>query len=228
MAKHQALIEHLSEFATEGRLDLFKEKIQWRTKHLCLVLEDIYQSQNASAVLRSADCFGIQDVHVVENSNEYDVNPDVALGSSNWVSLHRYNSRANNTGACLSELKAKGFHLVATSPLQNAKPISELSLEKPIALLFGTEMRGLTDEAFEMADESVYIPMFGFTESFNISVSAALCMYDLSTRLRVPEVPWKLTKEQEEEVMLHWLRNSIGSSESLEKRFLSEAMNKNL
>ncbi len=228
MAEHQALIDHLSQFASEGRLELFKGKIKWRTKHLSLVLEDIYQPQNASAVLRSADCFGIQDVHVIENSNEYDVNPDVALGSSNWVNLHRYNDSQNNTKACLTELKKQGYHLVATSPLQQAKPISKLSLDKPVALLFGTEMRGLTEEAFDMADESVYIPMYGFTESFNISVSAALCMYDLSTRLRASEKPWQLSEGEEEEVILHWLRNSIRSSESLEKRFLSEAKSKSL
>jgi tRNA (guanosine-2'-O-)-methyltransferase len=223
VTERQALIEHLSQFALEGRWQLLQEKVGWRTKHIALILEDIYQPQNASAVLRTADCFGIQDVHIVEDRNEYEVNPDVALGSSNWVSMQKY----ENIETCIQQVKEKGYRVVATSPLQNAVPISDFDVSRPFALMFGTEKRGLSEKAFSLADERVYIPMYGFTESFNISVSAAICCHEFSERLRRSTVDWKLSPEEAEDVLLNWLRVSVRSSAQIEARFLKEFKSKN-
>lgn len=216
-----ALIDYLSSFISENRKKKFEEVIQWRTRHITVVLEDIYQPHNASAVLRSCDCFGIQDIHVVENKNKYTVNPDVALGSPKWLKLIKYNKAENNTLECISTLKSKGYRIVATTPHKDDYNIEDLPVDGKLALVFGTELEGISDTVREHADEYVKIPMFGFTESFNISVSAAICLHTLTMKLHTSDIDWRLSEEERYEVLLNWLRNSIHRSSLLEKEFYS-------
>lgn len=215
------LIEYLSNFVSDNRNQLFQDIIQWRTRYLTVVLEDIYQSQNASAVLRTCDCFGVQDVHVIENSNEYEVNPDVALGANQWLSLHKYNQSKNNTTEAINKLKADGYRIVATTPHTNDVKLEEFDLSKgKTALLFGTELRGLSDIAMEHADEFVKIPMYGFTESFNISVSAALMLHSLTNRLRVDnDINWQLNSEDKNEILINWYKSTIKDADGVISRF---------
>lgn len=214
------LVKYLSGFATENRLKRFEEVLKHRTRHLTVVLEDIYQPHNAAAVLRSCDCFGIQDVHVIENQNKFEANPDVELGSAKWITLHKYNSKQENTADCIASLKKKGYKIVVTSPHKNDCSIEELDVTSKTALFFGTEMRGATPAAFQEADAFVKIPMVGFTESLNISVSAAVTLYTLSTRLKASDVNWRLSEQEETALRLQWLKNSIPKAELLEKEFL--------
>jgi len=214
------LVEHLSEFVTENRYSLFRQILDNRTRYLTVLLEDIYQSQNASAVLRTCDCLGIQDVHIVEQRNEYDVNPEVALGSNQWLSLQYYNEDAVNIEEAVQTLKANGYRIVATSPNKEGQTPESLDLDKgKVALMFGTELNGLTDKALSMAEEFVQIPMVGFTESYNISVSAAVILYTLRKRLEQSEINWKLTEVESLELLLQWLRNSIKMAEKIEDQF---------
>lgn len=215
----QALFSYLSQFITPHKLQKFDELIRLRTRYLTLVLEDIYQPHNASAVLRSCDCFGIQDVHIIENLNKYEVNPDVALGSSKWLTLIKYNHTENNTLSCLNSLKQKGYRIIATTPHENDHTPETLPLDQPTALVFGTEMHGLTREALDLADGFIRIPMFGFTESFNISVSAAILLYALTSRIRQPEIPWQLSHEEQLEIGIQWAKNVVKKPELLEKKF---------
>ncbi|HNO70470.1 MAG TPA: RNA methyltransferase [Bacteroidia bacterium] len=219
----QELIDYLTTFVTENRKQKFDALIRHRTKHLTVVLEDIYQPHNAAAVLRSCDCFGVQDVHVIENQNKFEANPDVELGSAKWITLNKYNSKEENTTDCIKSLKQKGYKIVVTSPHKNDCSIEELDITHKSALFFGTEMRGATPVAFEQADAFVKIPMVGFTESLNISVSAAVTLYTLITRLKKSNVDWCLSKEEENAVRLQWLRNSIPKSGLIEKDFLAKS-----
>ena len=219
----QQLIDYLTTFVTENRKQKFDALIRHRTKHLTVVLEDIYQPHNAAAVLRSCDCFGVQDVHVIENQNKFEANPDVELGSAKWITLNKYNSKEENTTDCIKSLKQKGYKIVVTSPHKNDCSIEELDITHKSALFFGTEMRGATPVAFEQADAFVKIPMVGFTESLNISVSAAVTLYTLITRLKKSNVDWCLSKEEENAVRLQWLRNSIPKSGLIEKDFLAKS-----
>ena len=219
----QELIDYLTTFVTENRKQKFDALIRHRTKHLTVVLEDIYQPHNAAAVLRSCDCFGVQDVHVIENQNKFEANPDVELGSAKWITLNKYNSKEENTTDCIKSLKQKGYKIVVTSPHKNDCSIEELDITNKSALFFGTEMRGATPVAFEQADAFVKIPMVGFTESLNISVSAAVTLYTLITRLKKSNVDWCLSKEEENAVRLQWLRNSIPKSGLIEKDFLAKS-----
>ena len=215
----EKLLEFLNSYVSENKKELFNQIIKYRTRHITVVLEDIFQPHNASAVLRSCDCFGIQDVHIIENKNIYEVNPDVALGSSKWLNLIKYNSEDNNTLQAYDALRKKGYKIVATTPHKNDTLLDELDITGKTALVFGTELNGLSDIAIENADDYVKIPMYGFTESFNISVSAAIILHHLTEKLRNSSVNWKLTDEEMLDIKLNWARRVVKKSESLEKEF---------
>lgn len=221
------LIKHLSQFVTDRRIQLFDSLLKLRTRYITVALEDIFQAHNASAVLRSCECFGIQDVHVIENQNEYRISPDVALGSEKWINLFRYNRHPENTIAAIEHLKSKGYRVVATSPHKNDCNLEDFDLHKGrVALLFGPELNGLSQQAMESADEFVKIPMAGFTESLNISVTAAICIHHLTRVLRnSTSIDWHLSHEEKQEIKLNWLRNSIRKSSLIEKAFLDDQNN---
>ena len=219
------LIDYLTQFISEARRKKFDHVLEFRTRHITIALEDIYQPHNASAVLRSCDCFGIQDVHIIENRNEYTVNPDVALGSFKWLNLIKYNSTENNALSCIKSLKKKRYKIIATTPHTNDCNISDLNIDEPVCLFFGTELKGISDDVKQHADGFVKIPMFGFTESFNISVSAALCIHALMSKLHRSKTNWKLSDSEKQEIILNWLRESISKPELIEKEFHERKIN---
>lgn len=216
------LLEYLWGFLTEKRQQLFLDRIKHRTRHVTVAIENVFQPHNASAVQRSCDIFGINDVHIIENDNEYIPNPNVSMGSAKWLDMHHYSEKENNTADCLSVLKARGYRLVATTPHEKSMALHDLSLDKPLALLFGTELSGLSEEALSLSDETVYIPMHGFTESFNISVSASICLYDISQRLHASNINWQLSEEERNSILIEWCRRTVKDHENLEARFYSD------
>lgn len=209
-------------FITDKRKELFAKVIEQRTRHITIVLENIYQPHNASAVLRTCDLTGIQDVHIIENENNYEVNPEVAMGSSKWLNLYKYNQLENNTIDTCKHLKEKGYQIIATTPHKNDQNLNDLAIDKKMAFIFGTEMHGLSDEAIRFADEYVCIPMHGFTESYNISVSAALVLYTLTQKLRKSEIKWQLDEKERVDILLEWTRRSINRPDLIEKQFFDK------
>lgn len=212
----EGLYTYLASFISENKRGLFEQIIKERTRHITVVVEDIFQPHNASAVLRSCDCFGVQDVHIIENYNEYNVNPDVALGASKWLNIHKYNTLKNNTADCFEQLKSMGYKVFATSPHKGGFTPDDIPIDQPVALAFGTEKEGLSDIALSNADGYLQIPMYGFTESFNISVSAALVLYRIMTRLRASDHAWKLSEKEIMEVKLDWVRKVLKRADLLE------------
>lgn len=217
------LVEYLENFVSERRVEIFDKVLSDRTKYISVVLEDIFQPHNASAVLRTCDCLGVQEVNIIENRNEYNVNPDVALGSDKWLTLVKYKGEGNNTYEAYKDLRSRGYRIVATSLHEKeAVSLDKFDLGKgPVALVFGTEMHGLSKMAVEEADEYLKIPMYGFTESYNLSVSAAIIIYELVAVLKKSTISWQLSNEEKIYVKLNWLRNSIKKSELLEKKYIA-------
>jgi tRNA (guanosine-2'-O-)-methyltransferase len=214
------LIEFLSGFVTEERNSAFIRVLENRTRYISIVLEDIYQSHNASAVLRTCDCYGIQDIHIIERRNEYKVSKGVALGSDKWLSLYRNQGENVKTIEIYSTLREKGYRVVATTPHENGVTVDNFDLSKgKIALVFGTELKGLTKEAIAEADEYIKIPMFGFTESFNVSVSAAIILHSLIGKLHKSDINWRLEGEEIDEIRLEWLKMSIKNSSLLVSKY---------
>ncbi len=218
------LLEHLSAFITSERKNLFNKIAENRTNYITVALEDIFQPQNSSAVLRTCDCFGIQDVHIIENRNEFQVDTEVSLGSSKWLTLNKHNSLENNSLLAIGSLKRQGYRIVATSPHANDVDLPDFDIAKgKFALVFGSELPGISEIINNEADEFLKIPMFGFTESFNISVSAAIILHHLTNKMRhMEEVKWQLTEEEKVELKIQWIRNTLKKSDLIEERFWAE------
>ena len=215
----EQLYEALAELYSENKRQLFDRLAQHRTRHIAVVLEDIYQSHNASAVLRSCDCFGVQDVHVVENRNPFNPAGDVAVGSSKWVDYYKH----SDIRQAYRHLHDKGYRIVATLPHENDTMIGDLDLSRPVALVFGTELTGLTSEAIDGADAYVKIPMYGFTESFNISVCAALSLFSTTERLRrSSDTSWQMSADEQLELKLYWSLQAIRDGENVLKNVVAK------
>ena len=217
------LISYLSSFVTEKRVELFQKKIKERSRHLTVVLEDVFQSRNISAAMRSADCFGLQDIHIIENKNKFISDKTVSLGAGEWLSIFHHNKKKNNTKICIEKLKKQGYQIIATTPHKSDITLDEVDIENnKIAVLFGTELTGLSQQSLNLADKKMKIEMHGFTESLNISVSAAICCQNLSNKMRKSDANWKIKENESDEIILNWLRNTIRSSEKIEQRFLKK------
>lgn len=214
------LIEHLKSFITQERKLLFEEKIDTRTNHITVVLENIYQAHNSSASIRSADCFGIQEVHIIENYNNFKDNSEVSMGASKWVNIKRYNKEKENTSKTILKLKEKGYKIIATTPHTTKNSLYDINISDKSALIFGSEAKGCSSEAFELSDQKINIPMYGFTESFNISVAVALCLQHITYKMRESKIDWKLLENEKKEVMLKWLRESVKASKAIEEKFI--------
>ena len=220
LRQKEALLEHLSSLITPNKKAKFDEYIRYRTRYITVVLEDIFQPHNASAVLRTCDCFGIQDIHIIENQNKYTLNPDVALGSSKWVNLIKYNRDPDNTRACIGLLRENGYRIIAMTPHKDDILLDECPLDQKIALLFGTELDGLSEVALKNADAFVKIPMYGFTESLNISVSAAISLFHLTEKLRNSNINWQLSDEEILDTKLQWAGSAVKRSDLIIQSFL--------
>lgn len=213
-------IDFLADFLTESRRGKIEAVLRQRTAHLRVVLEDIFQPHNASAAMRSCECFGVQHMHIIENRFNYVPNSEVSMGAAKWVSLHRHRQAAtDNTAACLRELKESGYRIVATALREDAVPLHELEIDRPMALCFGTEESGLSETAIALADQTVKIPMFGFTQSFNISVTVALTLYELCGRLRREREDWMLSSAEQAALRAEWICRSLKNPEALMRRF---------
>ncbi len=220
MCSIDSINKFLAQFITPERDTRINQVLNNRTRYITIVLEDLYQSHNISAVLRSCDCFGINDIHLIENRNEYVYHKDIEMGSSNWLDIYRYNKKQNNTIETINTLKKNGYRIVATSPHKTDYTLESFDISAgPFALLFGTELTGLSDLALNNSDEFLKIPLFGFTESLNISVSAAIIMHTLYSRLTKSELNWKIPEGEKSEIKFNWLKNSIKGSDLLIKKF---------
>jgi tRNA (guanosine-2'-O-)-methyltransferase len=222
-AQERVVLGYLQGFLTDRRQERIAEVLGQRTRYLTVVLENLFQEHNISAVLRTCDAFGVQDVGVIETDFEYAISRQVALGSDQWLTIRRFPG-PSPTRDCLTDLRARGYRLVATTPRPGSVPISEIPLDRPIALLMGSEIDGLSEEALAMADLSAHLPMHGFVESFNISVATALCVQTLTQRIRESSVAWGLSEPEQLRLTLDWTRKSIRNVEAIEARFARERL----
>ena len=218
-----ALLAYLQGFLSEDRKLRSEEILTQRTRHLTCVLENISDAHNANAVMRSCECFGIQDVHIIENGARFKPARKVLKGSHKWLSIYKYREEANNTARCLSALKRKGYRIVATSPHEGNKSLHTLDISQPLALVLGQENIGISDIVKDMADDFVIIPMTGFTESLNISVAAAILLQHLSHQIRNDlSIDWQLKDVEKDELRKSWTLKNLYRNELLIERFFQD------
>jgi tRNA (guanosine-2'-O-)-methyltransferase len=219
--KELLLSNHLAQFVSDHKKEFVDRVLNERTRYVTIVLENIYQSQNASATLRTSECLGLQEVHIVENTAKYHLNIRVLKGADKWLELHRYRTPGvNNTEACFTKLKSEGYRIFVADPAEDGVSIEELSANQKIALVFGNELRGVSAYAVENADGKIRIPMYGFTESLNISVSVAICLSTLMKKLRESGVDFHLREEEKRLIKLEWFKKIVKRSDLLAREFL--------
>ena len=202
-----------------------EEVLEQRTRHISVVVENIHYPQNCSAVIRTVECMGLQDLYVIDDKHEFTISPHVTRGASKWLDFHRFNRpNENNTQTCLQTMRDKGYTLIATSPhATRSLALDSIDLQKPVAIMIGQEKHGLSPLALDMADAFVQIPMFGFTESFNLSVSMAIILEHLVNRMRNSGVNWQLSEEEKEEIRYRWYKKSVRNGNAIERTINSKS-----
>jgi len=211
----KALFSYLEEFVTPLRRQKFKDILNNRTKHFTVVLEDVYQMHNTSAVIRSCDVFGIQQAHAIEVQHKNVLDKEIAMGAQKWVDLQYHST----TDTCIDVLKEKEYQIIATTPHNDSCLVEDFDVTKKSALFFGSERDGVSESVMKQADGFIKIPMVGFTESLNISVSAAIILQSVTSKLRNSEINWKLTPEEIELQRLIWMQKSIKSIDKILERY---------
>jgi tRNA (guanosine-2'-O-)-methyltransferase len=213
-----AYLEFLENILTDNRKERFLNVLKNRTNHFTIAVEDIFQMHNTSAVMRSCEVFGIQELNVIEQRYGKSIDKEIAMGAQKWVDINAFDS----ISGCVDSLKAKGYQIIATTPHENDCLMDDFDISRPSALFFGTERDGLSEEILQKADGFLKIPMVGFTESLNISVSAAIIIQNLMNRLRNSDINWQLSEEDILEKRLQWARSSIKDIKRIEKRYYQE------
>lgn len=220
MTEQSEILSYFQQFLSDHKIQLFDEIAKERTRHITFVLEDLFHPHNASAVLRTSDCFGIQDIHMIENNHQFVNEKDISLGSAKWLSISHYNDLDTSSPRCFDQLREQGYTIAALSPHHDDVLIEDYPIEQKTAFVLGAEKNGLSDYSLNHADTYVKVPIHGFTESYNVSVTAAIVMHNSVQRLRKSSIDWKLTEEEQWAVKLAWTIRSIRSSQEILSHFL--------
>ena len=213
---------YLNDLVTDNKKRRLTDVINQRTRHMTIALENIFQPHNISAVIRSCECFGIQDLHIIESERAFKVNHDIALGSAQWLNINNYKHAPGNTEKCLTDLKKQGYKIAAMTLSDKSIALKELPVDEKFALCIGSEETGLSDTALAMADHHVKIPMVGFTQSFNLSVTAALSFYELADRIKQSHVNWQLSELEIQTILYRWHKQSIPSGDKMAAHYIEK------
>ncbi|MFI3289655.1 MAG: RNA methyltransferase [Rikenellaceae bacterium] len=202
-------IEYLAEFMTPERRETLERTLSKRTYQMTILSENTFHSQNASALMRHCEAFGVQHMHAIEELCDFKTYADIVRGTDKWVDLTRY----TNTTDAVKALKDQGYRIVATTPHQKDSVPETFDVSKgKFALVFGTEHSGISQQIIDEADEFLQIPMCGMVESLNVSASAAILIYMLSERLRNTTTNWQIDEEQQSEILYRWMKSSVRES----------------
>jgi tRNA (guanosine-2'-O-)-methyltransferase len=215
------IISKLSGVINDNRITVLDEVLKQRTRYLTVVLDDIYRPQNASAIMRTSECLGIQDLHAIQDRNDHKVNPGVVKGATKWIEINCY---SNSIGRmkCVDNLKQQDYNIVAMTLSKDCISLEELPVDKKFALCFGCEETGLSKDIENNADYKVKIPITGFTQSYNVSVSAGISLYYLINKIKDTQQNWQLTKEEKEKLLIDWLSKSTPTGEVLLEKYKEE------
>lgn len=217
------LKQQLEDLITPNKLEKIEYSLRNRSRYLTAILEEQIHPHNSSAVLRSMDCLGLQEFYLMEGLGKKKVSLNVAKGAGKWMDVHRYAAKeGQGIQQCVANLKQRGFRIAVTTPHVSGYTPENLPLDKPVALVFGNEKLGVSQEAVSLADIHIQVPMFGFTESYNLSVCAGICFYTLNKRMREEGRSWQLAEEDKEALRMQWYRKIIQRSDLLEKKIREE------
>ncbi|GCD77629.1 tRNA (guanosine(18)-2'-O)-methyltransferase [Thermaurantimonas aggregans] len=214
--------DRLYDLLTDHKKQLFSKLVKERTRRISWLADNLYHEQNASAIIRSADCFGFSEIYVLEDKYRYKVNEEIAMGAQKWVRPKALHAENGKYESALKIIKSKGYRIIAASPHASGNTLEDLDLSTPLCIALGSERHGLHPEIIQQADGFVMIPMVGFTESLNVSVTAGILMYRLRKRLIEENIPWQLTPEQEKEQLFEWALKTVPNAQKMIKRWFEE------
>lgn len=221
----QQILNALYEFISDSKREMFDRIASERTNYITVGMENILKEHNASAVIRSCDCFGVQHLHTIEKNREYAILTEISKGAGTWVDVHSYTTGNDPTLDCIQQLRDQGYRIVATSP-HTEKTVQDIDISSPIALIFGTERDGISQQAIQLADETIGIPMVGFTESLNVSVSTAILLHELRNRLATSALDWKLSEEEQTRLKITWCTSIINNGSKVEQEIRRRILEK--
>ena len=213
---------HIAPMLSDRRKDLFDKILAQRTRHFTVILEDLYQKHNTSAIVRSCDIFGVQDVHIIENKYDSYLSNQVGKGSQKWIDFHSYKDKQINTQDCIDAIKSKGYQLIATTPHNDSCLVQDFDITKKSAFVFGVEKQGVSETMMSQADGFLKIPMVGFTESLNVSVAAAITLQSVTDKLRRSDIQWQLSEEEQFFKKIEWMEKTIKSIKKVKERYFEE------
>jgi len=195
---------------TDHKRQLFQDKVTQRTRHFSLALEDMMKTQNASALMRTSDAFGIHKVDVYDKNERFNVSSGISKGVEKWLDTSFFNTyNEGGTKEWAKELKTSGRKLYVTALDDTALPINAIDPTVPATILFGNEQEGASPFIQEFADEHIYIPMLGFVESFNVSVSCGIILHHLTLGMEKAGIKRGLTPEDELNTLINWALRTI-------------------
>lgn len=165
----------MRKFRTEQRLQKIERAASFRQPTLTVVLENIHDPHNVSAIFRTCDAVGVQKINMVYTVESFPKVSRISSASANkWVEVQKY----NNVESCVEELVKSGFKIYVSMLDENAVNLYDLDLTEPCAIVLGNEHRGVSEEFQKLADKTFYIPMRGMIQSLNVSVAAAVSLYE--------------------------------------------------
>ncbi len=208
-------LEYMTRFITDERREVLQRTVAQRTHYMRILTENMFHPQNASAIMRHCEAFGIQQIHTVEDRCKFDPSVNIVRGTQKWVDVEHHET----TAEALKALKSEGYRIVATTPHRcSATPETFDVTKGKFALVFGTEHAGISDEVIEAADDFLMIPMCGMVESLNVSASAAILIYMLSERIRQSVEGWQLTDAEQLKLLTRWTMSSVRDYEGILRR----------
>lgn len=219
VAWYRERIALLSGFMLPARYDVLRRTVAMRTRYMTILAENTFHPQNAAALIRHCEAFGLQQMHTVETFCRFNPSAAIVRGTDRWVDIRRHGS----TAEALAALRAEGYRIVATTPhREDTTPESFDVGRGRFALVFGTEHAGISEEVLASADEFLHIPMCGMVESLNVSASAAILIYMLSERMRRQVEGWNMTAAEQAATLYGWMCRSVKDSEKILKRTFGE------
>lgn len=222
--QRQALLAHMDTFLTDARRDRLTSVLDNRTTHFCVAMEDLYYERNSGAIIRTADGYGIQNIHVIEPANSFKakVTNIISKGAEKWVNKTQHDNLENGPMGCINHLREQGYQIVATSPHVNGHTIHNFDISKKSAFFLGAEKTGISKQVMDAADDYISMPIYGFTESYNVSVANAILLHELTNRLRKSDIDWHLSEKERATIMLDWTMKSVVSSHHIALQFMEE------
>jgi tRNA (guanosine-2'-O-)-methyltransferase len=203
----EGFLKYLEGMMPESKMQKIAQVLPYRTRHVVTVIENVLDSNNTNAILRTSEALGIQEAHLVYGNIKYIPQKSVSKGAHLWMDTFKYGEEhCNNALECIRGLKNRGYQLAVTSP-DGKCATEDLDICKPIAVCFGQESKGISEVFINCADITIRLPQHGFTNSYNVAVAAGMVLMPIMKELRKSNIAWQLSHDEQKAIYHRWILN---------------------